>query len=692
MNAPRIARGTLSGRVLGATLFLLLAIALAAIAPGASRAFGTTTYKGRFVCDYGGKQVSLAWARVRLIPLGRETIYGDPYFDTYVPPAVAGTDGEWSFSVAQDSNESYEIEIGLTGAGVTVEDYFARQPVSWRTDSNYNDRPVHDYGTQVVPTAACGVWAALRDARRDYARLIGSPPPYGDLTVQYGGPNLGSPYTAYTTIVWPNDYSATNAEARHEFAHTIRNATMPEWKFLQDAHDADFRTRSSPCRRTSDRYAFHEGWAEFWAGDFAPAPLCGSGGVVSDSATEGSVAWTLTRLEHSCGAYSRRRTVQTLLDRGSTIHTLDDLTAALGRCQAAPLAPGSVPRYSVPKPTADKWSHDVQASINRQRGQITTLTKLLPGLDRSARAATCTHPPCTDAITSRIAPILARGQLAQARLVASSQQTISTKAAVDLRRPPSRNTIDLVTKVPTTLVKRTAAIGVTTMTKALAAAAPLARGDRSPSTQALLATLTRFRTGYLRSTRTGAALPAGAPNGTAPPTTETAGAQHHVAFDGLPSGVTITTQTSDAGVTFGAPSAIQFHGRPPIYVCPSGPIAEHNALVAPACPSPGGVTYFGTMAYFGKAATTASLRVGATVPIPGGLPVVLEAFDAAGELITGNAVLAGSLSNGQPAGPVVPLGVKAPNPARRISFIAIYVNTQVHDDTKLVFDDLVFTT
>jgi len=254
------------------TILLLLALAAFAAAPLASgarsRTAATTTFKGRFVCDYGGRQVPLTWAQVQLVALGRETIYGDPYFHTTASPAVAGTDGEWSFTVPQDANESYRIQIAFTGAGVTVEDYPAHTPVSWETDSNYNDRPVQDYGTQVVPTAACGVWAALKDARRDYIRLLGGPPPYGDLTVQYGGATLGWPFTAYTTIVWPTDYPATNVEARHEFAHTIRNATMPEWKFLQDTHDSDFRTRTSPCRRTTDRYAFHEGWAESWAGDF----------------------------------------------------------------------------------------------------------------------------------------------------------------------------------------------------------------------------------------------------------------------------------------------------------------------------------------------------------------------------------------------------------------------------------------
>jgi len=678
-------------RIRKTTLLLVTTAAFtASLASSAvSQAQDMTTFRGRFACAQGG--APLAGASVQLQGIPPSSRNGSDRFAATYNAVAAGADGEWSFSVPRDSNQSFYVRVSLTGGGVAVDQYPTLSPVEWATDSNYNDVAVQDYGTQPVPGVACPLWVALKDARRDYRRITGHEPPNGDVVAQYGGPNVGSPYTAYLTIVWPTGHPVTAPEARHEFAHTIRNATMPEWRWLQEVQDGDFRERSSPCRRTSERYAFHEGWAEFWARDFSPAPVCFGDQEVSEPTYEGAVAWTLTRLERSCAAYSRRHLVEVLLNRGGDIHTLHDLMTAVGSCQAAPLSPGAVPRYSVPKPTVNVWSKDVQASIKRERGQITTLTKLLPQLDKAAATASCARPPCTSTISRRVAPILARGEIAQARVVLSSLTSIATRAAADLHRDPSRTTVDLVTKVPATLVKRTAATGLTTMTKALAVARPLARGDGSAATKALISTLTSFRSAYLRSSRTGASLPPGTPDGTPPPTTQPSDTQHRVTFDGISDGATITTQTAAAGVTFGGPPALHFPGRPPIYLCPTGPIAAQNAAISPACSAPGGLN-FGTMARFAAPARSVVVRVGTTHVIPGGLPIELDAFDAEGNFIGGNAILAGSSTNGQPAGPVTPLGVKAPSSSHPIAFIALFVNSTVYQDTKLVFDDLVFTT
>src|SRR5438093_12510190 len=98
---------------------------------------------------------------------------------------------------------------------------------------------------------------------------MGKRPPYGDLVAEDDAPNLGTPFTAYTTIVWPKGYRVGTPAVAHEFAHTIRNSSLgSEGAFLDEVSQHDFRVRTMHCEKTTPQYAFHEGWAEFWAGDY----------------------------------------------------------------------------------------------------------------------------------------------------------------------------------------------------------------------------------------------------------------------------------------------------------------------------------------------------------------------------------------------------------------------------------------
>jgi hypothetical protein len=689
-------------------LLAAAAVVAAALVPGlaaessAAAASATTTFKGRFVCG----DRPLAGAEVQLVGVPRETPIFFGLFGTAqgvvatLPTHKAGPDGDWSFTVPQTRDTNYYVEVSLDDeSGTRVVDYSSGTTASSRTEgTNFNDRDVQDYHTQSYGGPECVLWLALRDAYQDYIKLMAKRPPYGDLVAEYGALNDGAPYTAYTTIVWPRGYPADAAAVRHEFAHTIRNASLgSEARFLDEVSQGDFRSPHDPCRQTTTQYAFHEGWAEFWAGDFHPAPLCHGDEETHDPAVEGAVGWELTRLEHTCAGASRRRMVQILLDRGPTIHSLADFSRALGvgptTCQGTPLEPGDVPSYRVLPPVSDDlWLRDLRAGLTSARHRESALRKLLPGANRTAVSARCPNPPCTVAIGRKVTPDLIRGQLAQARLLAETLSAeVSPKARAELVEQPTRAFLERVTTLPRTLARRLARAGLDSVEKALAAARPLASRDRSAATRLLVSSLAFQRTQLAHAARSGIGLTPSALPGTVTPVARAVPTRHLVTFDGLGEGSVVT---STGGATFGSPSTLGFHANAPVYVCQTAPTAAQGAAVAPACSGPeSGFVYAGTMVRLVSPARSVTARVGATQAVPGGLPVEIDGFDAAGHLVGRTAALVGSSTNDQGAGAVTQLKVTVPRRAQPAAFVAIFVNTPIASGSpaRLVFDDLGFT-
>ena len=672
---------------------LLLAISAMLATPAASAPSAwQTTFVGRFACAGTGEPVVGA----RVVLQGADPNTADRFRATWKPlDAETGSDGAWSFTVQSTGSWDVWPVLVLDSPALGIVDYLTGSPVEFAGPDHINYPDLSDFRTLEVPTNVCALWNQLRAAYVGYVRLTGKAPRYGKLIAKVNVPDLGYPYTLDTTIMWPHSAAIYEGTIPHEFAHTIRNASLGgEAAFFDEVGDADFRVRLSPCRRTTQKFAFHEGWAEFWAGDFYPAPSC-PGVNPEDPAVEGNVAWMLTRLEHSCAAASRRRMVQVLIDHGATIHSYGDFARALGSCQARPLDPGSVPRFKVaPAVSPDLFTRDVHAAVTRERGGVASLTKLLPGLDRAAVGARCQHPPCAEPIGRKIAPILARAQREQARFVASTLSTrVSAKALAEFRKPPTQQSLKPVTDVPATIARSVGKIGFTSMTKALAAARPLARADRSKPTRSLISMLTRLRSDFARASRTGIGVPVGSPiEATTLPTLRSVPTRHIVTFDGLGDGTQITTQTANAGASFGSAPCLGFRGKVPAYVCPAGPSAAQGAAIAPTCDSPAsGFLYTGTLARLASSARAVSAHVGATQAIPGGLPVEMDAFDARGNLITRTAGAVGSSTNGQRAGANTTLAIRGTKHAPAIAFVAIFVNTPITSAPRLVFDDLAFS-
>jgi hypothetical protein len=167
---------------------------------------------------------------------------------------------------------------------------------------------------------------------------------------------------------------------------------------------------------------------------------------------------------------------------------------------------------------------------------------------------------------------------------------------------------------------------------------------------------------------------------------------HIVTFDGISDGTLITTQTASAGATFGSASALGFPGGQPRHTCPDGPTASAGTAVAPDCPSStAGLRDTGLVAKLTASARVVSVRIGATQAQPGGFAADMDGYDANGNRVAGNAVLVGSSTNGQGAGPVQSLTIQAAGSAAPIAYVVLSFDGSFSSGSRLVFDDLTYT-
>lgn len=687
-----------------------IAALVAALASSSSASTSATTqFKGRFVCG----DRPLAQARIELLGAPKDSgssgggIWGwIAPLDSHPNYTVRGTayadeQGNWSFTVPRTKSVNYYLRAVLDdGRGTVVTAYPSTDPIAATPGSggtNFDDVSLQDYHTQAYPGHECELWLALEDVARSYAELTGKRPPYGDLVAEYGAPNSGSPYSAYTTIVWPRDYPVGDgAGVRHEFWHTVRNASLgSEPAFLDEVSQFDFRSHTSPCRRTTAQYAFHEGWAEFWARDFSPAPGC-RGIQPDDPEVEGDVAWSLTKLAHNCSTVTPKRMVEVMLARGSKIHSLADFVKELGvgsaACQGRPLDPRTVPRTKAAPPVSgDRWVRDLQAALTSVRQRATNLGALLPGADRAAVKARCPSPPCLEAIGRKLAPALIRGQIAQARAAAAVlQKTLSIDAQGELRRHATQTFVDRIRITPRGLARRLAAIGIDSVSKALARVEPLAARDHSAGSRSVLGVLRTQRQALVHAQRRGAGLVIG-PLGwfewfnepTKRKTKTVAPTTYTFALDasGLPWGEQITSQTARDGMVFGGARALGFPGKLPSYVCDAGVVMRFYDVETYAC-GPGGASfhYTGTLARLSFAGRSVEVTVGATAITRGGIPVELDAFDAAGSLVTRTATLVGADYTTR-SDQTRTLSLVPPITSHAIRFVALYVNSAIETTT-----------
>ncbi|CAN8076041.1 unnamed protein product [Agarophyton chilense] len=125
------------------------------------------------------------------------------------------------------------------------------------------------------------------------------------------------PYVVYNEVISRKDFEWSFEVAQHELGHIIRHAfDGDETHFEQDERlygspDLRYHTCSS---KSSEGFAFNEGWAFYWAGQ------CLDFGPTGSHEVHGIVAASLRNLQIVCNS-SYKQMVQVLEDNPGVIHS-----------------------------------------------------------------------------------------------------------------------------------------------------------------------------------------------------------------------------------------------------------------------------------------------------------------------------------------------------------------------------------
>src|SRR5436190_10777810 len=306
-------------------LWLGVGLALVALGAGPPTASATTTFSGQYLCNDRGVVKPLAGARVYLngtVAPEELAINELDATGSFGPGGFTGPNGEWSFTVpSYNVHINYHPVLVLSDAQdrFNVGDHPDTGPWTRSGDENQDDRPVQAYAPEVISDRECAVFLGFKHAYDDYARITGRPS--GRLHVDFGAPVESAPVVDILRVKWPSfdiEPPGSESEEFRVFAHLIHNRAL-----LGGPADAGRRVfidqPARACHRSDPERAFDYGFAEFWAGDFLPAPNC-PGISPNDEAVEGNVAARLTQMNRGCTVASRWNMVKTLIRYGTTIH------------------------------------------------------------------------------------------------------------------------------------------------------------------------------------------------------------------------------------------------------------------------------------------------------------------------------------------------------------------------------------
>jgi hypothetical protein len=520
--------------IFGWPVALAVAASLAIPSPAAA-----TEFKAQFLCNDRGTAFPLAGVQVEL---GRLDPGAPDYLPRWFTATVvqrSRTDGDGRVSINVGGPEAnFFFRLVLTDGrfnGVGARDWWAQQLWSTETDTNQNDRFVQDYGAQVLGdgrgSPECALFEGVRRAHDDYNATAGDEAPY--VTAVLNAPTRhGGSLARIRSILFPPQFEpglapGTFTSASREFG----KLALHHAEGLSEAHldehmrmFGDFDDPERPCTRTNPGHAFNDGWGEWWARDYAPAPNCRN--VASnDYSVPGNVAAALASQERLCGG--RRAMVAALRRRGAhPVHTFVEFRRALD-CLPGASTPGAASRDF-----AGISIDRITAFGRRQLGDLDRVAagvrrELRVAVARSRRARPCPPLPCTDTLASVAVLHLLRAQLGQAVLLrrtlsfAASRRGLRRVGGSSVRQ--LRRALDARARAFQLGSARTGALEVR---RALDAAALILRRDRSALTQAiarrLRVALTTFRArrlprGFLLPTPGGSRLIQGPATPPSPP-------------------------------------------------------------------------------------------------------------------------------------------------------------------------------
>ena len=255
-------------------------------------------------------------------------------------------DGSFNL-VSPTDDDNYFVRMALRDAHhVHLKDFVGINDWSVDTAQTHNDQPVRNYGGLefVNPghSPKCAIWAGVHAANDAFLNEVGTELPSHGVEIDADAVTAGVPFSPFTSIWWPGGFpvgyggGGDSSITWHEYGHVLRAGFDGDLgHFLGDVVTHNYLQTHETCNQTGPGFAFNEGWAEYWAQDFAPAPDCGRPG---DMETEGNVAAALTDLANNCAAGQRKLMVEVLRDNPGTIHSFAEFKAAMG----CPLPPHAV--------------------------------------------------------------------------------------------------------------------------------------------------------------------------------------------------------------------------------------------------------------------------------------------------------------------------------------------------------------
>jgi len=572
-----------------------------------------TVYKGQFQCDDRGVVTGLPQMNVELWKRGESWLPVE-----WVGSRVAQdfTDSSGNFRMTTpESEDNYFVRMALRDPkGIHLRDFWGINDWSVDSEQKRNNVGTRDYGGLLFSTPGqshkCAIWAGVRSAYEDYRGQVSDTGfPWGGVEIQADAITAGVPFTPGTSILWPGGFpigyggGGDESITRHEFGHVIRHGFDGDFgHFLGDVITHNYLQNHESCNHTGPGFAFNEGWAEFWAADFGPAPDCGRPG---DMETEGNVAAALTELMANCAGNQRRVMVEVLQRNPGTIHSFAEFRDRLG-CPIPRLTPVFVvsaktepaPPPILPTLRAAAASAEVGAISRRIKGLQKTL---IVAIDKADDPPRCLKDPCKKALKTLTKPpaIEFEIKLAKIQLNAAAQYDTASEQSQSVDGGIAK-LLETQDKQQTRDRKKSIRAAFTGIKEALKAAAPVFKEDASKSTSKLRRALSKAAARYRKAAKLGS--------------------------EALPPSLRLQPQA------YGPPDAVPRIPTPPDTPVPGPPLFERTAtsLAFGSCPanvaSPKPIEVAGSLA-----PAQAGSEVTVSFSFPAAPPVVVVAkTDAAG--------------------------------------------------------------
>ncbi len=403
-----------------------------------------TVYHGQWLCDDRGTVMPLGGIETQLWHRGSPDFMPVEWVGGMDDIGFANPDGTFSLR-SGESEDNHFIRMALRdAAGVRLKDWIGINDWSVDLEGSRNNVADRDLGGRLFITEGqshkCAIWRGLHLAHRDFRDLMGFSPPTGGsggLLIQADAPGE-TPLTLDVEVWWPPGYvtgyggGGDDSLTGHEFGHVIRHGYDGDaTHFFGDAAAYLYPRGHTHCMQSGSLgYAFNEGWAEYWAHDYGPAPHC-EGRVPDDYEVEGNVAAALADLEARCYNGDRGAMVRVLQSNRGTIHSFQEFQShvfcpfPLLLAPAPPIAAQPEAVALTPKQRADLARAQVGA-IDDRLGRLGR--QLNVAERRAAKPLDCNKIPCEAELKRTMLPAVLRTEIALARLAQNSADDGDTAA------------------------------------------------------------------------------------------------------------------------------------------------------------------------------------------------------------------------------------------------------------------------